>query len=268
MLQDLFSFDRRATQPGAIAISFATRAALMADLEARLAARQSFAVATLNLDHVVKLNRSKAFRAAYLGHSHIVADGNPIVWAHRLAGRPVELVPGSELVQPLAALAARLGVPVALLGGRTGTLDLAAERLAAAHPGLQVAARIAPPFDFDPEGPEAGACLDELATSGAGLCFLALGAPKQEILAVHGLTRLLDCGFVSVGAGLDFVAGHQRRAPVWVQKLAMEWAWRIASDPRRLSRRYLDCALILPKLSLAALQTRMERRPQNRTPEP
>lgn len=261
-MKGIISFEchRRATPTRTIAINFSTHAALMADLETRLTARQGFAVATLNLDHVVKLRRFEAFRAAYLRHSHVVADGNPVVWLHRLAGRPVELVPGSELIQPLAALAAQLGVPIALLGGRMETLDFAAERLAATHPNLQIAAKIAPPFGFDPDGPGAVVCLDELAASGARLCFLALGAPKQEIFATHGLTRLPDCGFVSIGAGLDFVAGHQRRAPKWVQKMAMEWAWRMASDPRRLARRYLDCALILPGLGLAALRARVTRR--------
>lgn len=243
---------------GAVVVSFASEAALIADLEARIAAGQGFAVATLNLDHVVKLRRVESFRRAYARHSHVVADGNPIVWLHRLAGRPVSLVPGSELVAPLAALAARLSVPVALFGGRTETLDLAAARLAAAHPGLRVVARIAPPFGFDPEGPGAEAWLSELEASGARLCLIALGAPKQEILALRGLERMPHCGFVSIGAGLDFIAGHQRRAPVWVQRMAMEWAWRMATDPRRLARRYLDCAVILPGLGLAALRARRQ----------
>ena len=241
---------------GSVAVSFASRGALLEDLEHRLASRAGFAVATLNLDHVVKLRRVERFRAAYARHSHVVADGNPIVWLHRLAGRPVSLVPGSELVQPLAALAARLKVPVALLGGTPETLERAAARLTAAHPGLRIAARVAPPFGLDPEGPEAEACLAEVGASGARLCLVALGAPKQEILSVRGMDMLPHCGFVSVGAGLDFIAGHQVRAPAWVQKMAMEWAWRMATDPRRLARRYLDCALILPGLGLAAMRAR------------
>jgi UDP-N-acetyl-D-mannosaminuronic acid transferase (WecB/TagA/CpsF family) len=59
-------------------------------------------------------------------------------------------------------------------------------------------------------------------------------------------------GFVSIGAGLDFIAGFQTRAPLWVRRIAMEWLWRMLSDPRRLAKRYLDCALVLPDLALAA----------------
>ena len=97
-------------------VNFPTEAALLADLEACLARGQGFAIATLNLDHVVKLRRDPAFRAAYSAQSHVVADGNPIVWMAHLAGRrDVALVPGSELIAPVAAMAARLGIPLVRL---------------------------------------------------------------------------------------------------------------------------------------------------------
>lgn len=219
-----------------------------------------FTVATLNLDHIVKLRQQPAFRDAYARHSHVVADGNPIVWLRRVMGRPVALVPGSELVMPLAELARQADVPVALLGATDATLALAAARMQADLPGLRIVARIAPPFGFDPTGPEADRILSELADSGARLCFLALGAPKQEILAIRGAEKLPRCGFVSIGAGLDFIAGTQRRAPAWVRRIAMEWVWRMATDPVRLTRRYAQCFAILPGLFWSARRARMSRR--------
>lgn len=238
-------------------VNFPTEAALLADVEARLTAGQGFAIATLNLDHVVKMRRNPGFRRAYLAHSHVVADGNPIVWLSRLAGRgQVALVPGSELIEPVAALAARLGTPLAFLGSTEAVLQAAAAQLKADHPGLQVAACLAPPYGFDPESAAADALLDQIAASGARICLLALGAPKQELLAARALARHPQLGFLSIGAGLDFIAGHQVRAPVWVRRLAMEWLWRMLSNPRRLARRYLDCALILPSLTGAALAER------------
>lgn len=243
----------------AIAITTPSRAKLLNEVETLLAAHQGFALATLNLDHVVKLRRLPDFRAAYAAHTHVVADGNPVVWLQRLAGNPVELVPGSELIAPLISLAGRLGVPVAFLGSTEETLGLAAAELAAACPGLTVAACIAPPSGFDSAGPAGEAALRKLAETGAQLCFLALGAPKQEILAARGREILPDVGFVSIGAGLDFIAGSQKRAPVWVRRLAMEWAWRMVLSPRRLMRRYLDCALILPGLTLTAWRARHPR---------
>lgn len=212
-----------------------------------------FAIATLNLDHLVKLRSMDTFRRAYTQQDLVTADGNPIVWLSRLARRPVTLVPGSDLVEPLARLAAREGVPVALLGATPETLDRAAAWLVALNPGLQVVACLSPSRSFDPTGPEAAQMVEALRASGARLTFLALGAPKQEMFAARCRAELPAVGFASVGAGLDFLAESQRRAPLWMRRAALEWVWRMMSDPRRLARRYASCALLLPAVMLAVL---------------
>jgi exopolysaccharide biosynthesis WecB/TagA/CpsF family protein len=228
----------------------------LAEAERRLETGRGFTLATLNLDHLVKLRRSEPFRRAYLATDIVVADGNPVVWLSRLSGQPVSLAPGSELVAPLAALAARRGWPVALYGATAEALGAAATRLAADHPGLRIALTVSPPFGFDPEGGVAEADARRIAESGARLCFVALGAPKQEIFASRAAALAPACGFASIGAGLDFIAGAQRRAPRWVRRMALEWLWRAASDPLRLGRRYLDCALLLPGLAVDAWRRR------------
>ncbi len=242
-------------------VNFPTEETLLADIAACLDAGAGFAVATLNLDHIVKLQRNPEFRRAYQAHSHVVADGNPIVWLSHLAGhRDVRLVPGSELIAPLAALAAEKRMPIAFLGSTEPVLRAAADRLQADYPGLDVVACLSPAFGFDPQSPAADALLDQMAAYGARICLLALGAPKQELLAARGLARHPRLGFISIGAGLDFIAGHQTRAPVWVRRIAMEWLWRMLTNPRRLARRYLDCALILPALAASALSQRSRKR--------
>ncbi len=239
-------------------VNVPTRAALLAQIADHLDAGKGFAIATLNLDHIVKLRNHAEFRQAYRAHTHVVADGNPIVWLSRLAGySDVRLVPGSELIEPLASLAVSKKASVAFLGSTEQVLLRAAVRLATHHSGLQVTACLSPEFGFDPHSAAADAMLDSLAASGARICFLALGAPKQEILAARGLLRHPHLGFVSIGAGLDFIAGHQTRAPVWVRKIAMEWLWRLLTNPRRLARRYLDCLVILPRLTYSALVARL-----------
>lgn len=238
-------------------VNFPDQASLLSDVERCLDQKSGFAIATLNLDHIVKMRRAEAFFRAYASHSHVVADGNPIVWLSRLAGRSeVRLVPGSELIDPIAALAARVGAPLGFLGSTDAVLHSAADHLKASHPGLKVAACLSPAYGFDPTSPLADELLDQMAASGARICLLALGAPKQEILAARGFARHPQLGFLSIGAGLDFIAGHQTRAPVWVRNLAMEWLWRMLSNPKRLARRYLDCALVLPSLGVKALATR------------
>lgn len=236
---------------------------LRAELRRRFAAGEGFALATLNLDHLVKLQRDAAFRAAYAAQDLVTADGNPVVWLSRLAKRPVSLVPGADLVVPMAELARNMGVPIGLAGSTEAALAAAAEGLRARVPGVTIAAQIAPPMGFDPESPAADRLLDDLAASGARLVFLALGAPKQEILAARGRVRQPALGFASIGAGLDFIAGTQTRAPAWVRGAALEWVWRLVNAPSRLGPRYARCIAILPGLTLSALRLR---RAQNDLP--
>lgn len=242
-----------------IAVNMPSTEALMTELERCLRTRQGFTLATLNLDHLVKIGRDPAFRAAYARHKLITADGNPIVWLCRLAGQDVSLVPGANLVEPVVELATQCDVKVAFLGSTPEALDAAAGALATRHPGLQIAAQISPQMGFDPEGPEAASAIEALRASGAGLVFLALGAPKQEIFAARAQEALPWLGFLSIGAGLDFLAGTQTRAPELVQRLALEWLWRLLQNPGRLARRYLACFAILPRAGVVALKSRYTR---------
>lgn len=242
---------------GGVAVTVPTRDALVADLRTRMRDRIGYTVATINLDHVVKLHRDTQFRAAYVQHSHVTADGNPIVWLSRLSGQAdVELVAGSDISGPVLDLAAEEGVPVALFGSTDAALSAAAHALRERAPSLKIVAQISPPFGFDPDGPEADRCIAQLAASGARLVMLALGAPKQERFAVRAAERMPEAGFLSIGASLDFFAGSQKRAPKWVRAMAMEWAWRMLGNPRRLAGRYMSCFAILPGLTLRALKAR------------
>ncbi|MEO9576786.1 MAG: WecB/TagA/CpsF family glycosyltransferase [Tateyamaria sp.] len=221
-----------------------------------MTSRTGFSVATLNLDHVVKLHHSEPFRTAYGQQTHVSADGRPIVWLSYCAGRNVELVTGSDLVEPMMRLCAEMSVPIALLGSTNAVLETVAKTVTKRYPGLTIATTIAPPMGFDPDAAQADTLLGDLARSGARVCFLALGAPKQEILAARGLKACPQMGFLSVGASLDFIAGTQTRAPRIVRAVGMEWAWRLLCNPRRLAARYGACLLILPRLLARALHTR------------
>lgn len=240
-----------------ITVTHPSRADLLAGVRQRLAARHGFALATINLDHLVKLHLSPSFRTAYARHDMVVADGNPVVWLSRLAGRPVSLVTGSDLVLPLSKLAVETGAPVALVGSTPATLAAAAAELQARAPGLWIVLQLSPAFGFDPESDAAVEILDQVRESGAQLCFLAFGAPKQEILAARGRRVAPETGFVSIGAGLDFLAGSQTRAPGWIRRIAMEWLWRAMSSPRRLIPRYMACIAILPSEAWRAVMMRL-----------
>ena len=240
-----------------VQVNVATWAGLKARVTERLARREGFALATINLDHLVKLQTMADFRTAYAAQDMVVADGHPIVWMSRLAGKPVELIPGSDAIMPMARIAARQGVTLALVGSTARVLSAAKSYLEREINGLEVVACIAPPFGFDPYGAEAEAIFEQLNTSGAGLCFVALGAPKQEMFSAAGRQYAPEIGFASIGAGLDFYAGVQQRAPEWARRFALEWLWRALSSPRRLGPRYLRCIAILPGQMMRALGQRL-----------
>ena len=225
-------------------------------ISSRLRSGDGFSLATINLDHLVKLRQDRRFRDAYAAQDLVVADGNPIVWMSKLAGRPVSLIPGSDAILPLVRIAAAHRKTLALVGSTEDTLAAAKAYLEREVPGTQVVATIAPAMGFDPVGASADAVLEALKHAGADMVLIALGAPKQELFAAYGRGKLGHVGFISIGAGLDFFSGAQVRAPAWVRAIAMEWLWRALSQPARLIPRYAKCFGILPVELVHALKLR------------
>jgi UDP-N-acetyl-D-mannosaminuronic acid transferase (WecB/TagA/CpsF family) len=98
---------------------------------------------------------------------------------------------------------------------------------------------------FDPRGETARVTAERISASGAGICFVALGAPKQELFSNAALTWSEGVVYLGVGAALDFIAGERSRAPRVMQRIGLEWLWRTAQEPRRMLPRYLKSALWL-----------------------
>lgn len=242
--------------PHQVAVNTPTKQALFQAVRDRLNAGEGFALATLNLDHLTKLPVDPDFLAAYRAHDLVVADGRPVVWLAAMAKQKLELMPGSDLILPLCTLCAELSVPIALVGSSDDALAGSAAALKEKVAGLRISYTHAPPYGFDPAGKQADAIFDDLTASGAGLCFIALGAPKQELFAARGRERAPTVGFASIGAGLDFLSGHQVRAPKIMRILALEWLWRALQSPMRMVPRYAKCFAILPGLMMQALRER------------
>ena len=233
------------------ALPLAETAALICHNAGSVAAQNVF---TLNLDHVVKMRKDAMFRGAYRRAGLITADGFPIVLACRLQGKRVSRVAGSDLIAPISEEAARSGKSIYLFGSSLQVLTEASRLLQQRNAGLTIAGAFAPPQGFNPTSEDARRCIETIGKSGADLCFVALGAPKQELFADYGKSLLPNTSFVCIGAGLDFIAGTQVRAPYWMQRWGLEWLWRAASDPQRLLYRYLLCMAALPGfLARAAL---------------
>jgi N-acetylglucosaminyldiphosphoundecaprenol N-acetyl-beta-D-mannosaminyltransferase len=172
------------------------------------------------------------------GAAFILADGAPLVWAWRWRGSPLpERVAGSELIFVLSAAAARNGYRLFLLGGAEDVAAEAARRLAALYPGLQVVGTACPPFrEWTPaEEADLIACI---RAARPDLLLTAFTMPKGERwLAAHAAALRVPV-VVNVGAAIDFAAGRVRRAPRWMQRSGLEWAFRLGREPRRLFGRY------------------------------
>ena len=208
----------------------------------------SFLVCTLNLDHLVKLRSRIELRKAYKRAKIITPDGFPIVALGRLRGCQLERTTGADLIEPLCAAAAQRRFPVFLMGSTFAVLSESARRLMASYPNLEIAGAYAPSHGFSVHSTVGDEAIDLIRNSGARLCFLALGAPLQELFALRAIDETVGIAFLPIGAGLDFLAGAQIRCPPALQKMNLEWAWRLTRDPRRLWLRYFRCAVLFAML--------------------
>ena len=214
----------------------------------RLGQDQSFLVCTLNFDHLVKLRADPSFRKAYAKAQVVLADGFPIVAFARLNGVSLERSTGADLIDPLCRAAAARGFPIYLFGTTLRSLCAAGRKLAAAIPELEIAGAYAPPAEFQLDSEAADEAIEIIKRSGARICLVALGAPRQELFSARALGATKGVAFLGIGASLDFIAGTQTRCPQFLRQLNLEWAWRAASDPRRLAPRYITCAALFARL--------------------
>ena len=197
-------------------------------------------VCTPNVDYVVRARRDPAFRSAIEGASLRVPDGMWIIYASRIAGRPLRgTVTGRLLVPAVAAEASHSGLRLALFGAGPGIAALAARRLESAHPGLAVVAAISPPTPFVLGSRADTEAVRTVAAARPDVVFVALGAPNQEVWMQRHVGYLGGDTLFGWGAAFDIMAGRFREAPRWMTRLGMEWLLRLAQEPRRLTRRYL-----------------------------
>jgi N-acetylglucosaminyldiphosphoundecaprenol N-acetyl-beta-D-mannosaminyltransferase len=201
------------------------------------AGRPSFFI-TANVHYAMLTHQRPELRAVNARAAFLVADGAPLVWASRRAGRRLpERVAGADLIFDLAALAAARGYGVFLLGGAPGVAEAAARRLGAAAPGLRDVGVESPPYR-EPTPEEHAALVARIRAARPEILMVAATMPRGEIWTAAHLEELGVPLCVNLGAALDFAAGRVRRAPRPLQRLGLEWAFRAALEPRRLLPRY------------------------------
>jgi len=202
------------------------------------AANDSRYVCVCNVHSVVTATLDLDFRRAVNDADMATPDGAPVAWAMRRLGHDEQQrISGPDLMWALLQHAERAGWPVYFYGSTERTLVALQRHLATAFPQLQIAGMHAPPTRMLTEK-EDGKVVELINRSGACLVFVGLGCPKQERWMAAQRGRL-NAVMVGVGAAFDYHAGTIVRAPLWMQRSGLEWLHRLASEPRRLWKRYL-----------------------------
>lgn len=224
---------------GEVPVDVLTFEQALNEVEALVEARMGGYVVTPNIDHVVLAETHPGFRAAYEAANLSLVDGMPLVWVSRTVGRALpERISGSDLIPPLMARAAKKKWRVYFLGGADGVAQATAEKLHT-ELGLEVAGYDSPMIPAEPDPMQQREVLEKLKATKPDLVLVALGAPKQELWMYRCAQAYAPAVALGIGAGLDFIIGRIRRAPKWMQTAGLEWAHRLASEPKRLWRRYL-----------------------------
>jgi N-acetylglucosaminyldiphosphoundecaprenol N-acetyl-beta-D-mannosaminyltransferase len=211
----------------------------------------------VNVAKLIALQDDESLREIVHGCAVINADGQGVVWASRLLGDPLpERVAGIDLMFNLLALAEQRGFRVYVLGARAEVLELAVARLRGVYPGLQLAGYRDGYFD---ESEVEAVCAD-IRDAQAQILFVAMSSPRKEyFLGEHG--GRLDVPFVmGVGGAIDVVAGTTRRAPRILQRVGLEWLFRMLQEPRRLGPRYIATNGRFAALLLRELRSPRRRR--------
>lgn len=218
---------------------------------ARSGADRTHLVSTLNVDFLVNSlgygftrPRHPELLNVLRSSDLVTADGFPIIWLSRIMGKPLkQRVTGSDLTPALASRAASEGLSLYLLGGGEGVAAAAAKALQDANPGLKIAGTSAP--FIHTQGPALAdfaaddeTVLHSINSSGADILLVGLGNPKQELWFNRNRHKLQVPVAIGVGGTFEFITGSVKRAPKWMQRLNLEWLFRITQDPARLWRRY------------------------------
>ncbi len=199
--------------------------------------RQSRFVALCNVHSVVTASQEDSFQKVIAQADLALPDGAPVAWALRREGfANQQRINGPDLMWRYLAKAEQLGQAVFFYGSSNNTLDRLTTRIKAAFPRLKIVGMESPPFR-ELTAEEDQAYVDQINQSGAHVVFVSLGCPKQEAWIANHRGRVKSV-MLGVGAAFDYHAGTIQRAPSWMQKIGLEWLHRLASEPRRLAKRY------------------------------
>jgi N-acetylglucosaminyldiphosphoundecaprenol N-acetyl-beta-D-mannosaminyltransferase len=210
-----------------------TTAETLALIDHWIANGSSHQIATINPEFLMQARTHPSFRAALKRAALCVPDGIGVMWAARMRGaRLRERVTGSDIVPRLSREAAQRGWRIFYLGAAPGVAERTAEILQSRHPGLRVAGCYA----GSPAPAEAPEIIARVRASQADILLVAYGAPAQDLWLDQHLAQTGAAVGIGVGGSFDFIAGVAKRAPRWIQRLGLEWGYRLLREPWRWQR--------------------------------
>ncbi len=231
---------RERVNVGGIKIDNVSMVEALGAIEGLVAKRKPCYVTSPNVDILIRYRRDREFARYYDEDALCLADGVPIMWAANFLGTPLkEKISGSDLVPKVCELANRKGYKIFFMGGRPGAADAAKAKLLETLKDIKIVGTYAPPFGFERDAAELQKIADMVKAAKPDILFVGLGAPKQELWIKRYHEELGVPVSMGVGVTFEFIAGIVKRAPVWMQKVGLEWFWRLCMEPGRLWKRYL-----------------------------
>ena len=218
---------------------------------AAVAARARTYVCVRDAHGIIAARHNPALREAHNAAGMVTPDGMPIVWTLRALGaRNVTRVYGPDLMLAVSDRMRATGARHYYFGGAPGLAETLAAKLSDRFPGLAVAGTFSPPFREQTDAELADAC-SAIDATGADIVWVGLSTPKQELWMARARPHLAAPVLIGVGAAFDFHAGTKRQAPLWMQRNGLEWLFRVASEPKRLGRRYLKTVPLFGLLAVS-----------------
>ncbi|WP_342985843.1 WecB/TagA/CpsF family glycosyltransferase [Clostridium saudiense] len=197
-------------------------------------------VVTPNVDHIVKLEDDREFVEVYKEADLILTDGMPLIWISKLKKNPIiEKISGSDLFPEVCKLASKKGYKIFLLGAAEGVAAKAAENLISKYDKLNIVGTYSPSYGFEKDQLEIKKIIGRVNEANPDILAVGLGAPKQEKFLYMYRKQLNVPVSLAIGASIDFEAGNIKRAPEWMQRSGLEWAYRLGKEPKRMFKRYL-----------------------------
>jgi N-acetylglucosaminyldiphosphoundecaprenol N-acetyl-beta-D-mannosaminyltransferase len=202
-------------------------------------------IVTPNVDHVIRYNQDCNFKSVYDGADYFLNDSRILKLLSKFVGKPLNsLIPGSDLTFSLfeTLRITKSKCRIGIIGSTLDDIKIIESKF-----DVTIVAHYNPPMGFDKIESEMSKCVSICKDANLDIIFLAVGSPRQEVLAAKMKKNKVKGCYLCIGASLLFLSGSELRAPKLVQKLSLEWLFRLCTNPKRLGKRYFSGALhILP----------------------